>query len=545
MQQQGMTLKAKLTGLILVTVVALIMLFGMVLSMERSNLMRDREEKVRNLVEAAHAVIEHHARLVQEGKLDEAQAKTLALDTLRAMRYDKVEYFWVNDYQPRVLMHPIKPELQGKDMSATKDPNGKLLFVEFVNEVKKNGAGFVDYYWPKPGSEAPVAKISYVKGYAPWGWIVGSGIYLDDVDALFRKSALLLLGVGLGIGLLIAVPLALFARNLGRALGGEPDYAREITRRIAAGDLTTEVACRPGDTDSLLAGMRNMQQTLRAMITEVIQDAEQVSSAAGQLLTASEEVAERARQQSSAASSMAVSVEEMVTSMDQVTENAREASNLSREAGGISQQGAAIIHNAASEMRQISESVQASSRIIEELGQQSDQISSIVNTIKEIADQTNLLALNAAIEAARAGEQGRGFAVVADEVRKLAERTSLSTTEITTMVNKIQGGTRNAVTSMEDGVTQVSKGVELATQAGDSINQIQSGSQRVTEVVNGITDAIREQGQTSTLIARNIEQIAQMSEESAHAVTNTAEAARHLQTLSRSLHQAVSKFKTG
>ena len=148
MQQQGMTLKAKLTGLILVTVVALIMLFGMVLSMERSNLMRDREEKVRNLVEAAHAVIEHHARLVQEGKLDEAQAKTLALDTLRAMRYDKVEYFWVNDYQPRVLMHPIKPELEGKDMSATKDPNGKLLFVEFVNEVKKNGAGFVDYYWP-------------------------------------------------------------------------------------------------------------------------------------------------------------------------------------------------------------------------------------------------------------------------------------------------------------------------------------------------------------------------------------------------------------
>ncbi|WP_303785538.1 methyl-accepting chemotaxis protein [Azovibrio restrictus] len=463
MEKAGMTLKVKLTAITLVTILSLIALFGVILTMERANLMRDRQEKVRNLVEAAHAIIEHHARQVQEGRLSEAEAQKNALDTLRAMRYDKVEYFWVNDFHPRVLMHPIKPELAGKDMSGLKDPNGKLLFVEFVNEVKKNGAGFVDYYWPKPGSEAPVAKISYVKGYTPWGWIVGSGIYLDDVDAIFRKTALTLLGIGLIIGLIIAVPLALFARGLNRSLGGEPAYAREITRRIASGDLSTPVICQPGDNESLLAGMKHMQDTLRTMISDVIKDAEQVSTAAGQLLSASEEVAERARQQSSAAASMAASVEQMVVSMEHVTDNAREASTLSREAGEVSQRGAAIIHNAATEMRQISDSVQASSRIIEELGHQSDQITSIVKTIREIADQTNLLALNAAIEAARAGEQGRGFAVVADEVRKLAERTSLSTTEIAGMVSKIQSGTRNAVASMEDGVQQVGKGVELAT----------------------------------------------------------------------------------
>ena len=212
-------------------------------------------------------------------------------------------------------------------------------------------------------------------------------------------------------------------------------------------------------------------------------------------------------------------------------------------AGEISNRGSEIIHSAASEMHKISDAVQSSSAIIEDLGRQSDQITSIVNTIREIADQTNLLALNAAIEAARAGEQGRGFAVVADEVRKLAERTSLSTTEIAAMVGKIQTGTRNAVESMQTGVAQAGRGVDLASQAGASIIEIREGAERVTAVVNSITDSIREQGSTSSDIARNIEHIAQMSEEGASAVRHTADAARHLQQLSGSLHHSVSRFK--
>jgi methyl-accepting chemotaxis protein len=195
-------------------------------------------------------------------------------------------------------------------------------------------------------------------------------------------------------------------------------------------------------------------------------------------------------------------------------------------------------------MRKISDAVQSSSQIVEDLGRQSDHITSIVNTIKEIADQTNLLALNAAIEAARAGEQGRGFAVVADEVRKLAERTSLSTKEISEMVAKIQNGTRCAVSSMQAGVHQVSSGVELANQAGNSINQIRDGSLRVSAVVNGISDSISEQSVASTDIAQQLEAIAQMSEESAIAVRQTAESARHLQTLSTDLRQMVAQFKT-
>ena len=541
----GMSLRSKLFGLTIATIVALCVLFAVVLSNEKSQLLADRQDKTRNVVEAATGVLEYFHKQEKAGKISREEAQAQAKEVLRGMRYDKVEYFWINDMHPVSVMHPIKPELEGKDQTGNIDKTGKALYVEFVKTVKASGGGFVDYYWTKPGSDAVVPKISYVKGFEPWGWVVGSGIYIDDIDAMFRQNAIKFLAWGLLIGGFIAFSLTLVSRNLIRTLGGDPLYASQITRRIAAGDLTTEVECAAGDTSSVLAGMKEMQQTLRTMINEIVRGAEQLSSASEQLLHASEDVAARSRQQSESASAMAAAVEEMTVSIDQVAENAREAHTISVHAGDLSSKGAKVIQNAATEMHNISEAVQSSSAIIEDLGRQSDQITSIVNTIKEIADQTNLLALNAAIEAARAGEQGRGFAVVADEVRKLAERTTLSTAEIAGMVGKIQNGTRNAVSSMETGVVQAGKGVDLASQAGTSITEIRDGSVRVMEVVNSISDSIREQGTVSSEIAKNIERIAQMSEESASAIQHTTDAARHLQQLSSGLHNSVSRFKLG
>jgi len=539
----GTSLRTKLLGLSVTTVVALALLFVVTLANDKQQMMTDRQEKIRNLVEVAHATIVHFEKQARDGRMPVDDAKKAAMNAVREMRYDKTEYFWINDFSPTTLMHPVRPELEGKAMNEVKDPTGKVLFVEFVKVVKASGAGYVDYLWPKPGSNAPVPKISYVKGFEPWGWIVGTGIYIDDVDALFRQQATKFLIWGIGIGGFIAFALFVVGRNIVNTLGGDPQYAAEITKRIAAGDLTTDVRCAPGDTTSLLAGMKEMQETLRAMIKEIVAGAERLASASDQLLHASEEVAMRSRQQSESASAMAAAVEEMTVSIDQVSHNAGEAHGISQEAGNVSEQGTAIIQNAAVEMRKIADAVQSSSLIIEELGQQSDQITSIVNTIKEIADQTNLLALNAAIEAARAGEQGRGFAVVADEVRKLAERTSMSTTEIAGMVEKIQNGTRNAVSSMQTGVTQADKGVALANEAGQSIVSIRDGALRVVDVVNDISSSIREQSAASSDIAKNIERIAQMSEESAQAVQQTTDAARHLQELSAALHASVSRFK--
>ena len=539
----GLSLRAKLNGLTIVAIFGLCLLSVIVLIGERNQLLTDRQEKIRNLVEVAQATVSLYEKQAADGKLSVDDAKKLAIEAVRNMRYDKTEYFWVNDLNAVIIMHPIKPELDGKDLSQFKDKNGKTIFVEFSNMVKQNGAGFVDYVWPKPGFKDEVPKISYVKGSTTWGWVIGSGIYIDDVDALFRHNALILLGWIVLIGGFIAVSLILVGRNVFKTIGGDPQTAMQVTRQIAAGDLTTDVPCAVGDTNSLLASMKEMQQTLRRMIEEIVEGAGQLSMASGQLLQASEEVAKRSQQQSESASSMAAAVEEMTVSIDQVGENAREAHHISVQAGELSSHGTEVVRHAADEMNRIASAVQSSAMVIEELGHQSDQITQIVKTIREIADQTNLLALNAAIEAARAGEQGRGFAVVADEVRKLAERTSRSTTEITSMVERIQKGTRDAVSSMETGVTQAGNGVELAGQAGASIAEIRDGAMRVVNVVNNISDSIREQGAVSSDIAKSIENIARMSEESSQAVQETARAARHLQQLSSSLHNLVTRFR--
>jgi methyl-accepting chemotaxis protein len=331
---------------------------------------------------------------------------------------------------------------------------------------------------------------------------------------------------------------------MSRSIAGRLQQVVEVARSIAQGRLDSRI--QRGGRDEigvLLDAFATMQERLREMIGQIRVGAGQLVEAAQNISSASTQLSVSTQEQSQAASSMAATVEELTVSINHVADNANEAHALSSDSGRQSAEGGAVIQETLASMQSIADTVQGAAAQIAELGQQSDQISSIVNVIKEIADQTNLLALNAAIEAARAGEQGRGFAVVADEVRLLAQRTANSTQEITEMIKKIQVGTRNAVSNMEVGVQQVSGGLEQASQAGDAIISIRQASGRVVDVVDQISLALREQTVASQDVARNVERIAQMSVHNSEAVAETSRTAQGLQQLALTLEKQVASFR--
>ncbi len=239
----------------------------------RDNLLEDRKFKTRNVVETVHTLLGHYHAEQEAGRLGPAEAQAAALAAVKALRYDESEYFWVNDYRNKMLMHPIRPELDGKDLSGFKDANGKLFFNEFIEIVNKSGAGFLDYYWPKPGSDKPVEKLSYVKGFAPWGWIVGTGIYIEDVDQELARQARKQLLIALGI-FLVMVPFSIsVVRDLGRSIRS----VVAATDKLAQGDFdhAADVVLK-NEMGAILVATQHVQKSLQAMRV----DAQTLSQAA-------------------------------------------------------------------------------------------------------------------------------------------------------------------------------------------------------------------------------------------------------------------------
>jgi methyl-accepting chemotaxis protein len=503
-------------GILVASAVAgLAVLLTLFLASERTLILEERQESVRQTVETAHGLAVHFHALSAQGKITEEQAKVQVLDAIRSLRYSKSEYFWINDMHPKMVMHPIKPELEGKDLSENKDPTGKFLFVEFVNTVKKSGAGFVNYMWPKPGAEQPVQKVSYVKGFAPWGWVIGSGVYVDTVTATIWDralkmglSSLVLAAVLLGVGLVIA-------RSILRQLGGEPRYANAITEQIAQGNLGVQIDLKPGDDHSLLHSLRVMRDNMAGIVGRVRQGSESVAIASTEIAQGNHDLSARTESQASALEQTAASMEELGSTVRQNADNARQANALAQSASSVAMQGGEVVGNVVDKMKAINES--------------SRKISDIIAVIDSIAFQTNILALNAAVEAARAGEQGRGFAVVAGEVRLLAGRSAEAAKEIKGLISV--------------SVERVDQGSALVDQARQTMNEVVQSIRRVTDIVGEISSASTEQSSAVAQVGEAVTQMDQSTQQNAAMVEQIASAASGLKSQANELVQTVATFK--
>ncbi|ODS51640.1 MAG: chemotaxis protein, partial [Agrobacterium sp. SCN 61-19] len=540
-------------------------------------LVQERRMGLAQINDNSVAILNKYYKMEQDGTLTREEAQERAKDVIGAMRYEPDGYMWINDMQPAMVMHPIKPELNGKDLSQNKDPNGKFLFVEFVNTVKAGQEGFVDYYWPKPGFEEPVEKLSHVIGFQPWGWVVGTGVYSDDLAALFRQTA-----IQYGVLILVAtIGMVLCAYLVVRSVVLPINRLKAAMSDIAEERVDIEV----GGTERRdeIGGMAQTLVVLRDSVRERIElrdrEAEQQANLNGERERNELNLRTSSERQNHAINALGSALERLAEgdltvqigvigseyeklrddfnraveslggviaainqTSDIVTSSAGNISEATNNLSKRTEQQAAALEETAAALDEITATVRTAAERANEARQMvaetkssanrsgeivrsavdamgriegsSQKISQIISVIDEIAFQTNLLALNAGVEAARAGEAGRGFAVVAQEVRELAQRSANAAKEIKTLISA--------------SAAEVDTGVGLVRSTGEALIEIEALVNRVNESVNTIATAAKEQATGLAEINTSVNHMDQMTQQNAAMVEETSAAGQSL-----------------
>ncbi|WP_210395413.1 methyl-accepting chemotaxis protein [Motiliproteus sediminis] len=509
---------------------------------KRGDLIASKQQKLVAVVDTALATLNRYHSQEQAGELSRQEAQSLASEVIRHIRYEGGEYLWINDMGPTMVMHPIKPALDGKALGQLEDPKGKKLFSEFVRVVRAEQSGFVDYYWPKPGSEDPVPKLSYVAGFQPWGWVVGTGVYIDDVDKEFSTELvnhLITLST-----LLLLLLLAVFGiiRSITRPMGQTTAAMREIAE--GDGDLTVRLVADGRDELALLADCFNQYTgKVQATVITLSGYGQQLVSEAEHMSSTTRITRDTLRAHQEETEQVAAAVHEMSATVQEVAQNAADVSRSAQAARDQAQEGLAVANESAGSIRALAERIETAAESVQSLERESENIGSILDVIRGIADQTNLLALNAAIEAARAGEQGRGFAVVADEVRSLAQRTQESTDEIQAMIEQLQHGARSSAALIRQGRDDAEASVSRAARAGEALTAISAEIQSVSDRVLQIASATEEQSSTVEMINASVGAINQASNEAASSAQAMADVSVGLSALAGDMHQTLGQFK--
>ncbi|QQX86595.1 cache domain-containing protein [Cupriavidus necator] len=480
----------------------------------RQNLLDERQSGLKNVTDSAISLVKKYADAADKGKLSKADAQREAIAQLRVVRFSENSYLGVTDTHENVIMHPIKPELDGTNQSSVKDPKGQFVFQE-ISRLGRAGGGYMSYLWPKPGSEQPVAKVTRVGYFAPWDWCVAAGLYTDDVDKAFRRALVRWCVLLFTIGGVISVAMLQIIRKIKSSLGGEPGYAIEIAGAISNGDLAVTVKTRSGDSHSLLAAIRRMQESLSSTVSRIREGAESISSAARQIAAGNSDLSARTESQAASLQETAASMAQLTQTVKQNTDNARQANTLATTAADMAGAG--------------NDAVQGMVATIGKISQSSVAITEITGLIEGIAFQTNILALNAAVEAARAGEHGRGFAVVASEVRGLAQRASTAAKEIKDLI--------------ESSVTLVGDSSKQAEEVGAAIEKVKQSIRQVSDIVGEIMAASEEQSRGIEQVNEAVHQMDEMTQQNAALVEQAAASAQSMQEQAGSLVRAVSVFR--
>jgi len=586
-------------------------LFGVLLPRMEGELLSVHKSSLHSLVGSVDSLLKEYDAQVKRGDLTLQEAQKRALQRIKTLRYGNGDYFWINDLTrpvPNMIMHPTVPALDGKLLDDPKFdqathaqqgvaaaleplPRKANLFSAFVTAAASSGDAFVIYQWPKPlqgggVTQGTFPKLSYVKTFQPWGWMIGSGVYIDDIDVTLR--ALRLLGAAV-LGAVFAVALLATIWLTRAFVGRQVDALVRFAGKVAGGDLAAaeptesfraelgvlktalmamverlreslalaerkgreaEEQARLAQEQTLLAKQALQQAELAkregelAAVSAMGQAAEGIGLVASELSELLSQAEEGTGRQRRGAEDNAREVEAVTRALANVSRLADEVAGLAGEASTKARSGSGVVERSAQAIEAVNSQAQALTHSMNELGEQAQAIGAILTTIADIADQTNLLALNAAIEAARAGEAGRGFAVVADEVRKLAEKTMTATQEVSRSVGAIQQGARGNVERMGRVAKAIDDATALSRQSGEVFTDIVDIVGRSAQQTSSIAGEAGTQSQAMHQVAAAMDEIAALSGDIARNASESLAALHRLEQEQASLGQVIRRFES-
>ncbi|HHQ4446446.1 methyl-accepting chemotaxis protein [Aeromonas hydrophila] len=522
-----------LLSLALIGFIALLLISASAL---HRNLMSEREARLQAVLDLAMSRIQTLA-----ATLPAPQAQAEAKAMLNSMRFDGDNYLFVLDENRRMVVHPVRPELVGQQMGESGTATAGVHWQQMVDLGKGGHSGRLEYKWISPSGEA-AQKMSLVAGYQPWGWILGSGVLLQDIQATIW-SQYQLMG---GATLLVTLLMGLLGFAISRSIVNPLAEINRAMQQVAAGDLVVSIPVHGKDELGAVARCTNQGlDAIRRALLEASQGARNVADAALRIAASAEQTNQAVNSQRDQLAQLATAMNEMSATISDVAGHAENTARDTQDATSEAGLGNRDVHASVHGIQALATEVEQATLQVNQLKEGVMQISEVTAVISAISEQTNLLALNAAIEAARAGEQGRGFAVVADEVRQLASRTRQSTEEIQSTIAQLQQRAVTAASAMDASRKLAESSVSQSEKAGQDLSLIVNHIQHVSDMATQIATAAEQQSMVAEDMNRNVSGINDSALEMSQSASQLAQESELLAGLSRSLDERLAVFKLG
>ena len=503
----------------------------------QSALMDERKAAIKNYVVLAIKSIEN---------LPQKQA----ILAIKKMSYGKNDYFWINDLNHFMISH-ADPRLEGKDQTNLKDPNGVFILKEIVKVCRENGEGYVSYMWRKPDEDKLQPKLSYAKEIKKWGWIVATGIYINDINEMVaierqktKKEVSSLIQKTIGISVIIVLAFIFVLHHSIDKFIYKPISEIVTAMKNQSNDLTTRIkSSADNEISEMVVSYNNLLDNLHNTIKKVSETAVKINSYASNTSSSVAEQATIASQQSAAVAEITTTTEELSASSSQIAEHAKAVVDIAEKTWEDTKKGALAIESVIMKMGEIHSDNQTSIEEILDLGKKSKEISKVMEIINTIADQTKLIAFNAALEASSAGEAGKRFGVVASEIRRLADSVMESTDEIEDKVNEIQEAINRLVIASEKGSKSIQDGMNFSAQTAELLSDIVEAAQTTTDAAKQISLSTQQEKTASSQVVVALREIADGAGQTSGSIHQISAITNEMSVLSNDLKKLVEHFK--